>query len=125
MKPIIRLIRLFSILWNKTLPIIIPDKTPTDRGIIFLYLSKFLNFISLILTAMTVKNKRKIACFGFSTKDKIGSATKGNPKLMTPLTNPPKVMQKVLAELNLSQDAQTSQKHFTNIRSIQSSFFIS
>ena len=47
---------------------------------------------------MTVKKRRKIACFGLRAKDKIGSATKGNPKLITPLTNPPKLIAKNISK---------------------------
>ena len=71
-----------------------------ENGFFFsIFFSKLLNFISLIFTAITVKNKRKIACFGFSTKDNIGSATKGNPKLITPLTNPPKDIAKSISRI--------------------------
>ena len=51
---------------------------------------KFLNFNSLKFTAITEKNNKKIACFGFRINYNIGKATKGRPKLITPLTKPPK-----------------------------------
>lgn len=67
---------------------------------------------------MTVKNKRKIACFGFSTKDKIGSATKGNPKLITPLTNPPKDIAKSISRIEFKSRcaniAETFHKYHIN-----------
>jgi hypothetical protein len=45
---------------------------------------------------MTVKNNKKIACLGLTAKDKIVSATKGKPKLITPFTKPPSEIAKYI-----------------------------
>ena len=68
---------------------------------------------------MTEKNNKKIACLGFSVNDKIGRATKGSPKLITPFTNPPKHNAKTINDIE-------KKSRFTNIkRTFHNSSFIS
>ena len=42
-----------------------------------------------------------MACLGFSANDKIGSVTKGKPKLITPFTKPPSDIAKNIKKIEL------------------------